>query len=163
MHPRAPKLLEDIRSAAEFVKSATDGLVLQEFKQNRMLRQAVERNFEIIGEAMRRLEKDDSDTAARIRDYRRIIAFRKTECVWESRFIATPRVVVDKRVLLCTLTTSLGPGRRPAPVGAQLQAAVAWRTACSQRCISSAAAAGLMEGSKRRSICHSAEISAVPR
>ena len=76
MHPRAPKLLEDIRSAAEFVKSATDGLVLQEFKQNRMLRQAVERNFEIIGEAMRRLEKDDSDTAARIRDYRRIIAFR---------------------------------------------------------------------------------------
>ena len=45
MHPRAPKLLEDIRSAAEFVKSATDGLVLQEFKQNRMLRQAVARNF----------------------------------------------------------------------------------------------------------------------
>jgi len=60
MHPRAPKLLEDIRSAAEFVTSATDGLVLQEFKQNRMLRQAVERNFEIIGEAMRRLEKDAS-------------------------------------------------------------------------------------------------------
>lgn len=76
MHPRAPKLLEDIRSAAEFVKSATDGLVVQEFKQNRMLRQAVERNFEIIGEAMRRLEKDDPDTAGRIRDYRRIIAFR---------------------------------------------------------------------------------------
>jgi uncharacterized protein with HEPN domain len=76
MHPRAPKLLEDIRSAAEFVKSATDGLVLQEFKQNRMLRQAVERNFEIIGEAMRRLEKDDPDTAGCIRDYRRIIAFR---------------------------------------------------------------------------------------
>ena len=37
MHPRAPKLLEDIRSAAEFVESATDGLVLQEFKQNNML------------------------------------------------------------------------------------------------------------------------------
>ena len=73
-HPRAPKLLEDIRSAADFVKTATDGLALQEFKQNRLLRQAVERNFEIIGEAMRRLEKDD--TAARITDYRRIIAFR---------------------------------------------------------------------------------------
>ena len=76
MHPRAPKLLEDIRSAADFVKTATDGLALQQFKQNRMLRQAVERNFEIIGEAMRRLEKDDPDTAARITDYRRIIAFR---------------------------------------------------------------------------------------
>ena len=31
---------------------------------------------EIIGEAMRRLEKDDADTAARIAHYRRIIAFR---------------------------------------------------------------------------------------
>ena len=76
MHPRAPKLLEDIRSAADFVRTATVGLALQEFKRNRLLRQAVERNFEIIGEALRRLEKDDPDTAARITDYRRIIAFR---------------------------------------------------------------------------------------
>lgn len=76
MHPRAPKLLEDIRNAADFVKTATEGVVLHQFTQNRMLRQAVERNFEIIGEAMRRLEKDDPDTAARITDYRRIIAFR---------------------------------------------------------------------------------------
>ena len=64
MHPRAPKLLEDIRNAADFVKTATVGVALQQFKQDRLLRQAVERNFEIIGEAMRRLEKDDPDTAA---------------------------------------------------------------------------------------------------
>ena len=76
MHPRAPKLLEDIRSAADFVKTATTGIALPRFKQDRLLRQAVERNFEIIGEAMRRLEKDDPETAARITDYRRIIAFR---------------------------------------------------------------------------------------
>jgi len=47
MHPRVPKLLEDIRNAAEFVKSATDGLVLQEFRQNRMLRKAVTLPLEI--------------------------------------------------------------------------------------------------------------------
>lgn len=76
MHPRAPKLLEDIRNAADFVKTATLGVVLTQFKQDRLLRQAVERNFEIIGEAVRRLEKDDPDTAARITNYRRIIAFR---------------------------------------------------------------------------------------
>ena len=76
MHPRAPKLLEDIRNAADFVKTAMQGVALEQFKQDRLLRQAVERNFEIIGEAVRRLEKDDSDTAARIADYRRIIAFR---------------------------------------------------------------------------------------
>jgi uncharacterized protein with HEPN domain len=39
-------------------------LALPQFKQDRMLRQAVERNFEIIGEAIRRLEKDDPETAA---------------------------------------------------------------------------------------------------
>lgn len=76
MHPRAPKLLEDIRSAADFVKTATLDVALEQFKQDRLLRQAVERNFEIIGEAIRRLEKDDPDTVARIADYRRIIAFR---------------------------------------------------------------------------------------
>ena len=76
MHPRAPKLLEDIRSAADFVKTATHGVALEQFKQDRLLRQAIERNFEIIGEAVRRLEKDDPETAARIADYRRIIAFR---------------------------------------------------------------------------------------
>ena len=76
MHPRAPKLLEDIRNAADFVKTSTHEVALAQFKQDRLLCQAVERNFEIIGEAMRRLEKDDSDTAARIADYRRIIAFR---------------------------------------------------------------------------------------
>ncbi|NVO04845.1 MAG: DUF86 domain-containing protein [Rhodoferax sp.] len=69
-------MLEDIRNAADFVKTVTHGIALEHFKQDRLLRQAVERNFEIIGEAMRHLEKDDADTVARIADYRRVIAFR---------------------------------------------------------------------------------------
>ena len=76
MHSRAPKLLEDIRSAAAFVRTATLGVSLDEFKRNQLLRQAVERNFEIIGEAVRRVEKDNPATASRNSDYRRIIAFR---------------------------------------------------------------------------------------
>jgi uncharacterized protein with HEPN domain len=59
MHLRTPKLLEDIRNAAEFVKAQTDGLTLEQFKESRLLRQAVERNFEIIGEAIRRLANDE--------------------------------------------------------------------------------------------------------
>ena len=40
------------------------------------MRQAVERNFEIIGEALNRINKIDSETSSRIGDLPRIVAFR---------------------------------------------------------------------------------------
>jgi uncharacterized protein with HEPN domain len=42
----------------------------------RMLRSAVERQFEIIGEALAQLAKLDVKIVARISEHRRIIAFR---------------------------------------------------------------------------------------
>jgi uncharacterized protein with HEPN domain len=41
-----------------------------------MLRAAVERKFEIIGEALGQFAKRDTSTAARIGEHRRIVAFR---------------------------------------------------------------------------------------
>ncbi|EQD86550.1 DUF86 domain-containing protein [Saccharopolyspora erythraea] len=41
-----------------------------------MLRSAVERQFEIIGEALNQLSKVDSELAAQVPDLARIVAFR---------------------------------------------------------------------------------------
>jgi uncharacterized protein with HEPN domain len=65
MPPRAPQLLEDIRDAAAFIVEMTRGVTLERYAADRMLRQAVERNFEIIGEAVKRLSAADP-AAARV-------------------------------------------------------------------------------------------------
>ena len=76
MHPNAPKLLEDIRDAAAFIVELAENLTLERFAQDRVVRQAVERNFEIIGEALIRLSKVDEATTDRIGPVAEIKAFR---------------------------------------------------------------------------------------
>ena len=76
MHPNAPKLLEDIRDAAAFVADSVRGLAQADYEENRLLRQAVERNFEIIGEALIRLTQVDEPTAEQAGPVGQIKAFR---------------------------------------------------------------------------------------
>jgi uncharacterized protein with HEPN domain len=76
MRPETPRLLEDIRDAAQYIADRTAGETLDGFRQDRDLRQVVERNFEIIGEAVRRLSRLDPETAHRLTDYSQMIAFR---------------------------------------------------------------------------------------
>lgn len=76
MERKSPKLLEDIRDAAAFVRQILEHKTLDDYRRDRLLRQAVERNFEIIGEAVGRLAKVDPDTSSRIGQYAQIIAFR---------------------------------------------------------------------------------------
>jgi len=76
MQPKTPKLLADVRAAAAFILQGTEGRTLADYQSDPMLRFAVERNFEIIGEAARRLTQHDSQTAARVGDCSQIIAFR---------------------------------------------------------------------------------------
>jgi uncharacterized protein with HEPN domain len=76
MPPETAKLLYDMKNAADRLTRFVAGKTLDHFRNDELLRSAVERQFEIIGEAMSRLLKLDSATAARISDYRRISGFR---------------------------------------------------------------------------------------
>ena len=73
----ARKLCLDVSLACQEIMEFTEGKSYEEFQENRMLQLAIEREFEIIGEALFRLEKVEPDTlSARIPEYRMIIDFR---------------------------------------------------------------------------------------
>lgn len=76
MHADARKLLWDARHAAERIARFTAGKTFNEYEADEYLRSAVERQFEIVGEAMNQLRRVDSETATAIPELPRVIAFR---------------------------------------------------------------------------------------
>ncbi len=69
-------LLEDIRDAAQFIAEDTIGMTFDVFEGDRRTRQLVERNFEIIGEAVNRLHRHAPAVAEQISAHRQIVDFR---------------------------------------------------------------------------------------
>lgn len=76
MQRKAPKLLHDIRQAADAIQQWTASRTFEQYRDDAMLRAAVERKFEIIGEALNRLAHLDPNTAERLGPYKQIVAFR---------------------------------------------------------------------------------------
>ncbi len=76
MQLEARKYLYDVQRAATLIAEFTAGRDFDDYLRDAMLRAAVEREFEITGEALSRLARLDAATAARISEYRRIIGFR---------------------------------------------------------------------------------------
>lgn len=76
MRPDAGKYIWDVRRAAERVVRFTKGKSFEDYRSDELLRSAVERQFEIIGEALNQLRKSDAETAGRIPHLPQIIAFR---------------------------------------------------------------------------------------
>jgi uncharacterized protein with HEPN domain len=68
--------IEDIEAAAESIVRFTEGVTLEAYERSELVTAAVERKFEIIGEALSKLLKAAPDTAAQIPEIRQIIAFR---------------------------------------------------------------------------------------
>ncbi len=73
---QAKKYLYDIKHAVALLNEFTKDKTFADYENDPMLCAAVEREFEIIGEAMSRLAAVDEELVGRITHYRRIIAFR---------------------------------------------------------------------------------------
>jgi uncharacterized protein with HEPN domain len=72
--PRA--FLQDVVEAADAIAEAIEGVSLENYLDNRMIRSSVEREFIIIGEAFTNLSRLDPELFACIEHAPRIISFR---------------------------------------------------------------------------------------
>jgi len=79
----------------------TSAKTLSIYVSDRLVRQAVERNFEIIGEAINRLEKLDTALAERVGEVPRIVAFRN--------IIAHGYDVVDHQIVWYVIQQEVAP------------------------------------------------------
>ncbi len=76
MQPEARKLLLDMAKAGGRIARFTKGKTFQDYASADLLRSGVERQFEILGEAITRLVKLDKATAELLSNYRKIAGFR---------------------------------------------------------------------------------------
>jgi len=68
--------LHDILQAGRVIKEFISGKTFEEYISDNLLRSAVERKFEVMGEAMNRIKRDDPELLPKIRYNRDIISFR---------------------------------------------------------------------------------------
>lgn len=76
MRPEARKHLWDAREAGAAAREFARDRTLDDYLGNEMLRAAIERKLEIVGEALNRLSRSDAEVAERIPELARIVAFR---------------------------------------------------------------------------------------
>lgn len=76
MQPDPRKYLWDALRAAGFLRQFAGGKTFGEYQDDVLLRSAVERQFEIVGESLSQLAKYNGDLAAQVPELPRIVAFR---------------------------------------------------------------------------------------
>ena len=113
---RDPRVvLADIKQAGADIAHFTEGVTGEAYLRERLIQAAVERKFEIIGEALNRLHADHPEIARRIPGLRRIVDFRNLlshaydrvipERVWAYARHDLPEL----RKIVQTLLAELGP------------------------------------------------------
>jgi len=112
--PRA--FLWDVQAAAKQIQAFTADMDANAYASNPMAQAAVERKFEVIGEALSQLAKLDALLAARVSDLPRIVAFRNQlihgyariniSTVWTVVQTSLPLLLTETNALLDELGTS---------------------------------------------------------
>lgn len=97
--PRAH--LADVLEASELIGRFTRGVEFDGYRIDAMMQSAVERQLEIVGEALNRLAREAPELAERIPDIRRIVGFRN--------ILAHGYDIVDERAVWTAVTADL-PG-----------------------------------------------------
>jgi len=110
MRIESKKYLYDIAHAAELAIGFVAGKSFADYEADPMLCSAVERQLEIVGEALAQLAKTDPTVASKISEYQRIIAFRNIlihgyaeidqRIVWNVLELKLPVVLQQARSLL---------------------------------------------------------------
>jgi len=103
-------ILTAVDAIFEFLKSAD----YDAFRASDLLRSAVERKFEIIGEALSQMSKIDIDLASRMTRWRDIVAFRNIlahgyasvdlDIVWRAHRDSLPQLRAEVEALLRELS-----------------------------------------------------------
>lgn len=70
------KYLYDIVNCSEFLLQLTKDKTVENYKNDRVFRSALERELQIIGEAMLQLDRVSPETVEEISEHRSIIGFR---------------------------------------------------------------------------------------
>ena len=110
MPPDLPTRLEHILDAGHTILEITAGKTFDDYARDRVLRLAVERLFEIIGEALREAARLDARIQTCITAFRKIVDFRNVlihgyaaiynESVWERIADDLPILLSEVRALL---------------------------------------------------------------
>jgi len=111
--PRA--YLWDVVDAAQSIHSFTQGMEALSYLQNALVQAAVERKFEIIGEALNQLSRFDPTLSSKIPHLAQVVAFRNqlihgcakvnAETVWSVIQFSLPSLLNTTQSMLSELGT----------------------------------------------------------
>ena len=101
MLPKSEKLCLDILTAIGEIRDFLAEASLESFTQSRLQQVAVERELEIIGEVLKRLERTDESLFQQVENGHKIIGMRNV--------LAHGYDVIDYRILWSTVTRDIEP------------------------------------------------------